>query len=153
MIMDIYKMMKAQLEWLRDCTDSEMRDGDAAREIAASLLEAYVQCEAQVPVAWAAQNTRTGKFHYIWHKQDDVDGWITREHQSQDEMTFRKVTLYTSPPPAQVPSEWVEALKGCVNGLDDVMLELGFDALRPEFFRACEVLRVARALLAKQEGS
>ena len=43
-----------------------------------------------------------------------------------------------------------EALQECVNGLDDVMLELGYDALRPEFARACESLRKGRNALTTQ---
>lgn len=43
-----------------------------------------------------------------------------------------------------------EALQECVNGLDDVMLEIGYNALLPEFSRACEALRKGREALAQQ---
>lgn len=73
---------------------------------AEALRQAIEQAGKVEPVAWAAQNTRTQKFHYIWHEEADVLGWIQLQHQSRDDVTFRgPVPLYTHPPaaPAQQP--------------------------------------------------
>ena len=43
----------------------------------------------QPPDAWTAQCTKTKRFNYIWHEEDDAKGWINLQHQSSDTGTWR----------------------------------------------------------------
>lgn len=62
------------------------------------LQNAPTPPEQDEPVAYAARNYMSGKWGYIWHEKDDVQGWITLQHQSRDDVTFTgPIALYPHP--------------------------------------------------------
>lgn len=64
----------------------------------APLVAAPTPPAQDEPVAYAARNYMSGKWGYIWHEKDDVQGWITLQHQSRDDVTFTgPIALYTHP--------------------------------------------------------
>jgi hypothetical protein len=93
--------MRERLEYLRDCSDREMRDGDTAREVASELLEALSQLEVQKPVAFSY--TDAYGTHYTEDQNVILDSYGIESWQP----------LYAAPSPREaIVREAVEAERG-----------------------------------------
>ena len=112
-----------------------------------ALREALAQREAQEPVATGDAVRSPHGIGEVFKREGLFGGyWLVRHTDGMerwyDACNLKK--LYTSPPPAQVPSEWVEA----VTFAEEIFgkMENGL------IFSQRQALGKLRALLAKQEG-
>lgn len=71
---------------------------DISAIVKAALAAAPTPPAQDEPIAYAAINFMSGKWGYIWHEKDDVQGWITLQHQSRDDVTYAgPIALYAAP--------------------------------------------------------
>jgi hypothetical protein len=143
------KMMDA----IRDSFDgmrlaSMLRDnvpGDQFREALLGCVNvALAQREAQEPVAWMFQHEETGLTECVDLQQIE---WGFEKNNPR----WQKICpLYTSPPPAQVPSEWVEVVRNLMRWMP--VYPKSAEGIVGGHMSYDAAIDAARALLAKQEG-